>query len=102
MFEEATESQKQEFFDLAMKLLERDGEYTDLGEEGFILSMMVNDLRLGYHGGVRVLDATLPSEIPGMRVQVFADEPGDYSGPLIEEWTPKLRSRLILEELAGA
>lgn len=98
MSERPTKEEMERFHDLAMRLLQRDGEYEDRGEDGFWMWISVDELRITFHGGYSVLDATIGSGVDC--IYVFSENHYTYNGPLVRKWIPRLEARLVLEELA--
>ncbi|MGD9727079.1 MAG: hypothetical protein AB7L09_01620 [Nitrospira sp.] len=90
-----------EFYEVCRRLLERDGLYQSLGEDGFVMRLMIGDLHLELYNNDLIV--TLPSPFGvGPRIRIFDDEFPLYEFDLIEAWLPRLRARLVLEDLANA
>lgn len=95
-----SESVRTEFRRLAKALLRRDGDVGGLlGDDQYILAMKVDALWLSSNGDK--LYATLPSNSI-TRTPVHNDFTEEYSHERMSKWIPRLRARLILEELANA
>lgn len=87
------------FHELAMKLLERDANCTNLGEDGTLLWLRLGLLSLSFHVGPDLLNASLVHHENDVEI-VFSETHNCYDRALVREWIPKLEAHLVLEELA--
>lgn len=95
---------EQLFFETCMRLIDRDGQFLDRGEDGFISYVSVGPLRIVSHNDalVATVPGTLPPPLQNMRVAVFDEENDVYSVEGMLEWLPRIKARLVLEDLADA
>jgi hypothetical protein len=99
-----SETTQEEFKRLILFLLERDGVDREMEAGNTAKTLLIDTLRTVLFDGK--IEASLPSAVMAMfgasdmRHMVYDDFNEEYSIPMMSEWIPKLKDRLVLERLA--